>query len=114
VTARPIIALGLALLVAVAPLARAGGAPEEGTAPVSEGAQYGRVDAAPGGTPSAGQKVYDAVVLRPFGFVQAVVSAAVFVVLYPVALVTGTTTDLTEMCITGPVEQTFRRPLGAP
>jgi hypothetical protein len=105
-----VIAAGLAMLMATAPAVRADVPPS-----VPEGAPYDQGERTPvRPAPSTGQKIYDAAVLRPFGFVQAVVSAAVFVVLYPVALVTGTTGDLTEMCITGPVEQTFKRPLGEP
>lgn len=105
-----IIALGLVMLVAIAPAVRADVPPS-----VPEGAQYDQGDEAPArSTPSRGQKVYDAMVLRPFGFVQTVVGAAVFVVFYPFALVSGTTGDLTDMCITGPVEQTFKKPLGEP
>lgn len=102
-------ALGFVLLVWLEPAVRAdGSAPSDReTAPYTPGDM-------PAGqpTPSRGQKVYDAMILRPFGFVQTVVSAAVFVVFYPASVRTGTTDDLTEMCITGPVEQTFRRPLG--
>jgi hypothetical protein len=105
-----LIATALAMLVATAPAARA-----DVPSSMPEGAPYEQGDeTSVRPTPSTGQKIFDAAVLRPFGFVQAVVSAAVFVVLYPVALVTGTTGDLTEMCITGPVEQTFKRPLGEP
>jgi hypothetical protein len=106
-----VIAAGLALLMAMAPAVRADAPPAvpEGGAPYEQGE---RIPIRP--APSTGQKIYDAAVLRPFGSVQAVVSAAVFVVLYPVALVTGTRDELTEMCITGPVEQTFKRPLGEP
>ncbi len=105
-----LLAAALAMLVATVPAVRANDPPS-----VPERAPSEQADGTPiRPTPSTGQKIYDAAVLRPFGFVQAVVGAAVFVVLYPVALVTGTTADLTEMCITGPVEQTFKRPLGEP
>jgi hypothetical protein len=69
-------------------------------------------------SPSAGWKAYDAMILRPFGLAQTLVGAAVFVPFYPLAAVADeiVTTDakswVTEACITGPVYQTFQKPLG--
>jgi hypothetical protein len=69
-------------------------------------------------SPSVGRKAYDALILRPFGLAQTVVGAAVFVPFYPLAVVADETltTDakswVTEACITGPVHQTFQKPLG--
>jgi hypothetical protein len=57
--------------------------------------------------------IYDLVVLRPFDLVTLAVSAGVFVVAYPVALVTGGSGFVREVCIDLPVERALRRPLGA-
>jgi hypothetical protein len=57
-------------------------------------------------------KAYDAVVLRPLGFIQTAVGATVFLLAYPISLATGGTDHVVDACITGPVEQTFERPLG--
>ena len=62
--------------------------------------------------PSTGRKIYDAVVLRPFGAVQTLVGAAAFVVLYPMALPFDGGDVVLDVCITKPVDRTFRRPLG--
>ena len=59
-----------------------------------------------------GRKVFDALILRPLGLVQTLVSASFFLVAYPVALVTGGSDDVIEICIEQPVAQTFRKPLG--
>ncbi len=59
-----------------------------------------------------GRKVFDALILRPLGLVQTVVSASFFLVAYPVSLVTGGSDDVIEICIEQPVAQTFRKPLG--
>ena len=58
------------------------------------------------------RQAYDLVILRPFGLVQTIVGAGFFVVAYPVSLVTGGEADVVDICITGPVDQTFRKPLG--
>ena len=55
---------------------------------------------------------YDTVVLRPFGLVQAAAGAAAFVAFYPPALFVNGDDDVTRACITDPVDQTFRKPLG--
>ena len=55
---------------------------------------------------------YDTVALRPFGLVQAAAGAAAFVALYPPGLIVGGDDDVTRACITDPVDQTFRKPLG--
>ena len=59
-----------------------------------------------------GRKLFDALILRPLGLVQTLVSASFFLVAYPVALVTGGSDDVIEICIEQPVAQTFRKPLG--
>ena len=65
-----------------------------------------------GQAPDGGRKAYDLLVLRPLGFVQVVVSALVFVPAYPVALLVSAEDEVRDICITRPVDQTFRRPLG--
>ena len=62
--------------------------------------------------PGIARSVYDAVVLRPFGFIQVALGAAVFVPSYPVALLVDGDEDVWRACIADPVERTFRRPLG--
>lgn len=57
-------------------------------------------------------KAYDAVVLRPLGFIQTAVGATFFLFAYPISLATGGTDHVVDACITGPVDQTFERPLG--
>ena len=56
--------------------------------------------------------MYDAVVLRPLGFVQVVVGAVLLVPAYPVALLVDGDEDVWRACVGDPVERTFRRPLG--
>jgi hypothetical protein len=53
------------------------------------------------------------VVLRPLGLVQTAVGGAFFAVFYPVSLLTGGSDHVVDACVKSPVEQTFRRPLGA-
>jgi len=57
-------------------------------------------------------QAYDAVVLRPLGFIQTAAGATAFLLAYPISLLTGGTDHVIDACITGPVDQTFRRPLG--
>lgn len=59
-----------------------------------------------------GRKIFDATVLRPLGFVQVVVGAALFPVFYLGSLVTGGSATVLDVCIKGPVEQTFQKDLG--
>lgn len=59
-----------------------------------------------------GRQAFDATILRPLGLIQNLASAAMFVVFYPAALATDTVDELTDICITLPVEHTFERPLG--
>jgi hypothetical protein len=103
------LAITLALLAAPGrpgtPVARAE-EPSASSAPHAEDSPTARP------APSTGRKIYDAAVLRPFGFVQVISSAAMYAVFYLPALATGTADELTEICITQPVEQTFRKPLG--
>lgn len=58
------------------------------------------------------RKTWDVVALRPFDLIQLGVGAAFFVLAWPVTLVTGGEDFVREVCITLPVERTFRRPLG--
>jgi hypothetical protein len=62
--------------------------------------------------PGVARRAYDLVLLRPFGFLQVVVGAAVFVPSYPVALLVDGDEDVWRACVAEPVERTFRRPLG--
>ena len=62
--------------------------------------------------PGIARSAYDAVVLRPLGFLQVVVGAVVLVPSYPVALLVHGDEDVWRACIADPVERTFRRPLG--
>ena len=59
-----------------------------------------------------GRKIYDGAVLRPLGFVRVVVGVVAFPVFYLGSLVTGGSDTVTKVCITDPVDQTFRSPLG--
>ncbi len=59
-----------------------------------------------------GRVVFDALVLRPLSFIQVVVSAAMLPVFWPAAAPFGVGHEVVEICITQPVERTFRRPLG--
>ena len=61
---------------------------------------------------SATRNVYDAAILRPAQFVLLVGSAAVFVPAWPIGALFGWGPDVTELCITQPVERVFDRPLG--
>lgn len=69
-------------------------------------------------SPGVGRKAYDLLILRPFGLAQTLVGAAVFVPFYPLAVVADETVTteakswVTEACVTGPVHQTFQKPLG--
>ena len=63
-------------------------------------------------SPGIARSAYDLVALRPFGFLQVVLGAAVLVPAYPVALLVDADEDVWRACIADPVERTFRRPLG--
>jgi hypothetical protein len=67
----------------------------------------------PSAPPTAATRAYDLVVLRPLGLVQTAVGGAFFAVFYPVSLLTGGSDHVVDACVKSPVEQTFRRPLGA-
>jgi len=71
-----------------------------------DGLPWERLDA------GAPRIVFDVAVLRPLGLVQSVVGVAAFAIFYPVSLLTGGSDDVLRACITGPFDQTFRRPLG--
>jgi len=62
--------------------------------------------------PGVARNAYDAVVLRPLGFLQVMVGAVVLVPAYPVALLVDGDEDVWRACVGDPVERTFRRPLG--
>ena len=55
-----------------------------------------------------GRTAFDALILRPLGLVQTLVSATFFLVAYPVSLLTGGSDDVIEICIEQPIAQTFR------
>ena len=65
-----------------------------------------------GRTPDAGQMIFDAVVLRPLGFVQLAVGTVLFLPFYPMSLLADGGEDLYRACLSDPFERTFRRPLG--
>lgn len=65
-----------------------------------------------GRDPHLGRQIYDAVLLRPLGFIQLAVGTALLVPLYPVSLLADRSDDLFRACVSDPVERTFRRPLG--
>jgi hypothetical protein len=94
------IAIALAVLLLSAPAAA--------VEPSGSGDDLERVAAPPGIARSA----YDAVVLRPLGFIQVVVGAVLLVPAYPVALLVDGYEDVWRACIADPVERTFQRPLG--
>jgi hypothetical protein len=65
-------------------------------------------------SPQVGAQIFDAVVLRPFGFAVFVVGAVFFV---PVALITvpngrDSVDTAAEIFVTGPMHDVFQRPLG--
>ena len=62
--------------------------------------------------PGIARSAYDLVLLRPLGFLQVVVGAAVALPAYPVALLFDGDEDVWRACVAEPVERTFRRPLG--
>jgi hypothetical protein len=94
------IALAFALLLLSAPALSAG--------TPGSGDELERLARPPGIARSA----YDLAVLRPLGFLQVVVGAAILVPSYPVALLVGGDEDVWRACVAEPVERTFRRPLG--
>lgn len=62
--------------------------------------------------PGIARGAYDLVLLRPLGFLQVVVGAAVALPAYPVALLFDGEEDVWRAGVADPVERTFRRPLG--
>jgi hypothetical protein len=94
------IALALAILLLSSPAVS--------VEPSSSGEDLERVARPPG----VARSLYDAILLRPLGFVQLALGAALFVPSYPVALLVGGDEDVFRACIADPVERTFRRPLG--
>ena len=65
-----------------------------------------------GRAPHVGQQIFDAVLLRPLGFVQLAVGTVLFLPFYPLSLVADGGEDLFHACVSDPFERTFRRPLG--
>lgn len=65
-----------------------------------------------GAAPNVGDKIYDAVLLRPLGAIQLVIGAVAFVPSYPISLPFDGDDDVLRACITQPFDRTFRRPLG--
>ena len=59
------------------------------------------------------RKAYDVVVLRPLDVARLVAGAVFLPIAYPVALVTGGTDFVLDVCILRPVDRAFQRPLGA-
>jgi hypothetical protein len=93
-------AVGLTLLLLSSPALSVG--------PQGSGGDLDRLARPPGTARSA----YDLALLRPLGFLQVVVGAAILVPSYPVALLVGGEEDVWRACVAEPVERTFRRPLG--
>ena len=60
----------------------------------------------------AGRVGFDLLILRPFQFVQVVVSAAIFLPAYPVSFLFDGDEDVMEALITEPTDRLFRTPLG--
>ena len=61
---------------------------------------------------SVADKTFDALLLRPFGFVRLVVGAAYLLPAYPLSLASGQSDEVLERLVTEPFEVTFRKPLG--
>ena len=59
-----------------------------------------------------GGYVFDALILRPTGFVQLILGSVALVVAYPLALPSGDQRTVLERCTLDPFEDTFRRGLG--
>jgi hypothetical protein len=58
------------------------------------------------------EQAADLAIVRPLGILPIVTGALVFVVAYPVALATGSSIDVVEICLEDPIRHTFRRPIG--
>ncbi len=70
-------------------------------------------ETAPGApSPTAGEKTFDALVLRPLGFVEVVAGALCFAASTPLVAPTGQLTEVRGTFVDGPVDHTFERPLG--
>jgi hypothetical protein len=64
-------------------------------------------------TPSAGEMIFDLVLLRPLGLVATAIGAGVYVVALPIALMRGEgPSEPAEQLVVGPARFTFTRPLG--
>jgi hypothetical protein len=108
----------LAVLVALVParVASAGGtAPEAGEAPVAHAPPEPGEAARVRRTRSAEQAVRrlgDAVLVRPFLFVQLMAGVAVLPAVLPIAAVFADWRDAFDICVEGPYAMVFERPLG--
>ena len=100
--------LVLALLASVAPGPRAAVAAGRDMDVAAGAAELEHDDLAP----SAFDKTFDLMFLRPFGVVQIVGSSLFMFIAYPVALVLGGSDELVRACWRDPVRRTFQRPLG--
>jgi len=64
------------------------------------------------GTENEGPIIGDTVFARPLGFVSIIGGAALWVVSFPFALISGSVADTTEKLITNPIQYTLARPVG--
>ena len=64
------------------------------------------------GTEKDGPIAGDTIFARPLGIVSIIGGAALWVVSFPFALITGSVPDTTETLITNPIKYTLARPVG--
>jgi len=64
------------------------------------------------GNETDGDIVGDTIFMRPVGIVSIISGAALWVVSFPFAAITGSLPKTTETLITNPVKYTFARPIG--
>lgn len=62
--------------------------------------------------PGVHEKLADLLFVRPLSLVPVMVGGAFFLISYPVARIGGSPIEVTEVCLTEPLEYTFTRPLG--
>lgn len=89
----------LALIILVVTL---GAGPASAVPPPSEGWDARRV----------GKGAFDLFLMRPLNVAQLVVGSAMFVVFYPVTLLTGGEDQVVEYFVKDPAKTAFQRPLG--
>jgi len=58
------------------------------------------------------RQAWDLVFWRPVFLTQLVVGTAALPIALPIAAITGDWRDTLDVCVTGPFELTFQRPLG--